>query len=92
MLYVAHCWTMGNKGEPRWDRNWSIESDGLADDIRQATDLVGPIDLRNVGMTMLTSGRFTKAVERMGLTSPPVPDEEILALCWSLLAPGGGHG
>lgn len=78
-LYDAHCWTVGNEGAPRWDRDWSISAEGLADDIRRATELIGPVDLWSVGMEMLSSGWFAQAVDRIGLPSQPVPDEEFLA-------------
>lgn len=84
-LYDAHCWTNRNEGIPRWDRNWPIAADCLAEDIRQATALVGPASLHCIGMPMLTSGWFTKAVERIGLTDQPVPDEQFLAECRALM-------
>lgn len=88
-LYNAHCWTIRNEGVPRWDRNWSMAADGLAEDIRQATALVGPVDLYHIGMSLITSGWFTKAVERIGLSEQPLPTKEFIEQCRALAARNG---
>lgn len=84
-LYEAHRWTNRNEGIPRWDRPWSMAADSLADDIREATSLVGPVDLGQIGMEMLVSGWFARAVDRIGLPEQPVPNERYLQECRDLM-------
>lgn len=84
-LHNAHRWTNRNNGVARMDRPWSMQCDSLAEDIREATDLVGPVNLNHIGMSMMVSGWFTWVVAKIGLVDQHVPSEEFLAECRNLM-------
>ncbi len=56
---------------------WSMECDCLITRIKQAMDLVGPVNYENIGMNYLMTGEFQQIVEQYGLSKiQPVPTNE----------------
>lgn len=59
--------------------DWSIQCDGIGERIKQASELVGPVDYGDVGMTFLITGWFADMNRRIGIVNPKLPSDEEIA-------------
>lgn len=80
-LLHEHEWTARNRGYARRDRPWSMACDDLAERIKSATALIGPISWRNIGMTSIIDGWFVWANEKIGIENANLPTAKDVAAC-----------
>jgi hypothetical protein len=89
-LEIAHRRTIGNDGVARRDRNWSMECDDLADRIRSASALVGPVNWREaIGMPSIIDGWYVWANEKIGIETAVLPTRVDVAECVRLQTRNG---
>ncbi|MCV7174773.1 hypothetical protein [Mycolicibacterium sphagni] len=59
--------------------DWSIQCDGIGQRIKEASELVGPVDYADIGMTHLITGWFAAMNRRIGIVDPKLPTDEEIA-------------
>ena len=80
-LRQEHQWTIGNDGIAQRDRPWSNACEGIAERIKTASALVGPIDPEAISMPDIADGWFSWANRKVGVVDAVLPSKELMAAC-----------